>query len=381
MSSGAQLDHGQHAAAALMLDRGLVGFAWLDEGLTILRRSGSLTDWIEVGASYTESLPMLVGYETRLAELRNDPRQSAIFPNVGLLTGPAPPPKFDMQAFWLPATHEYLLILQHESTQSALQLELHQEIANRQLAEGREIELARAISRTNSELSRANRDLEEFAYVISHDLRAPLRAIRITADVLERDLEGQVGAEALEHLGRIKVLSRRMGAMMSGLLEYARVGRKAEMTTSVDTSRLVRDIIIGIGAPASLKIESAGTWPVLTTLAEPLDVVLRNLVENAVKHHDTKTGVIALSAHDDGASVRFEVADDGPGIDPSYHEAIFEPFRTVADDAPPESSGIGLALVKKTAEVVGGRVEVESDPGQRRGTKFLLYWPKTIAAI
>ena len=85
----------------------------------------------------------------------------------------------------------------------------------------------------------------------------------------------------------------------------------------------------------------------MTTLAEPLDVVLRNLVENAVKHHDTKVGVIALSAHEDGAYIRFEVADDGPGIDPSYHEAIFEPFRTVAEEAPPESSGIGLALVKK----------------------------------
>ena len=69
----------------------------------------------------------------------------------------------------------------------------------------------------------------------------------------------------------------------------------------------------------------------------------------------------------------------GDGIDPNYHDAIFEPFRTVAEEAPPESSGIGLALVKKTAEVVGGRIEVKSDPARSRGATFLLYWPKTIA--
>jgi signal transduction histidine kinase len=381
MDGDGQLEQREAVAAATILERGIVGFVWLTDDLVVRARSGTLTDWIDVDAPYAMALPMLVGYEEKLAELRRDPNQSAIFPNVGLLTGATPSPKVDMQVFWVAQSSEYLLVMQHESTQSALQLELHQEIASRQLAESREVELARAIKRTNGELSRANRDLEEFAYVISHDLRAPLRAMRITADMLEMELQGQIGAEAMESLGRIRILSRRMGSMMSGLLEYARVGRKHEAVTQVDTARLVSDILVGIGAPGSLKITRHGSWPVLTTLAEPLDVVLRNLVENAVKHHDTKVGVIALSAHDDGGFVRFEVADDGPGIDPSYHQAIFESFRTVAEEVPPESSGIGLALVKKTAEGVGGRIEIRSDPARHRGTTFLLYWPRAIATI
>ena len=284
-----------------------------------------------------------------------------------------------MQLFWLPKPREYLAVMRRESTQSALQLDLHREIALRQMAEGREVELARAIKRSNDELMRANRDLEEFAYVISHDLRAPLRAIRFTADLLEAELAGQVGAGAADNLDRLRSLTRRMAAMMSGLLEYARVGRKQEAVATISTGKLVGEIIAGIGAPAGLSIECAGQWPTLTTLAEPLDVVLRNLIENAVKHHDTKRGVIVLTANDEGPFVCFEVADDGPGIDPSYHAAIFQPFRTVSDEASPDNSGIGLALVKKTVEVAGGRIEVRSEPAIRRGTTFLVSWPKHIA--
>ena len=380
MSGDGRLEQRTQAATGLILERGIVGFAWLYEALVVRRRTGRLTDWVQVGVAYELALPMLVGYEQRLVELRSTPAQSAILPNVGLRVGPESIPKFDMQVFWLPAEEEYLLVFRHESTQSTLEVELHQEIAQRQLAESREVELARAIKRANDELMRANRDLEEFAYVISHDLRAPLRAMRITADLLQTELSGQVGPQAQERLDMIRVLSRRMGAMMSGLLEYARVGRKQEAITRVDSGRLVGEILAGIGAPDSLEVVCEGVWPILTTLVEPLDVVLRNLVENAVKHHDTKTGSIRLSAHDAGEFIRFDVADDGPGIDPSYHEAIFEPFRTIAEEAPPESSGIGLALVKKTVEVVGGQIAIVSDPGRRRGATFQLYWPKSFCA-
>ena len=369
---------GAGRAAQLLLERGVIGFVWLDSTLTVLRREGVLTAWIEAGTSYMDALPMLVGYEDRLQQLRDSPDESAVLPNVGLHTATSPFLKFDIQIYWLAVETEYLAVLTHESSQSAVELELHRERARMQHAVSREAELARALKRANEELTRANRDLEEFAYVISHDLRAPLRAMRITADLLEKDLGAGVPAQAKANLTNIRMLSRRMGAMMSGLLAYARVGRKQDAIALVDTARLVRDIIQGIGAPPALRIERLGDWPSLSTLAEPLDVVLRNLVENAVKHHDTKQGRITLSVHDAGAFLRFDVADDGPGIDPGYHEAIFEPFRTVANDASPDSSGIGLALVKKAAEVVGGRIEVASEPALRRGTTFRLFWPKVI---
>ena len=365
-------------ATDLILARGLIGLVWLDADLVVRRRLGALTDWVELGASYIATLPQLVGHEEPLAQLRLHPERCEVLPNVGLKVGPGKPPKLDAQIFWLPLEMEYLVVLGQNSLQVAFETELRRETALRQLAERREVELARAIERTNAELRRTNRDLEEFAYVISHDLRAPLRAMRITSDLLERELGTAVSPEAQENLRRIRLLSRRMGAMMSGLLEYSRVGRKHEAVASVDTGRLLDDIMAGIGAPASLAIERSGKWPVFETLAEPLDVVLRNLIENAVKHHDTRRGVIALSAADDGAFLRIDIADDGPGIDPTYHTAIFEPFRTISDESSPDSSGIGLALVKKTVELVGGRIEVASEPAVRRGTTFRVFWPRRI---
>jgi signal transduction histidine kinase len=381
MAAGNHVIQGVDQAIDYIIERGVIGFVWLDGALTVRRRAGALTAWIEVDASHAEALPVLVGYEDQLAALRSAPGGKVVLPNVGLHTGTAAIAKFDIQIYWLPMEAEYLAVLSHESSHGALELELHQERARAQLSESREAELARVVKRTNEELTRANRDLEEFAYVISHDLRAPLRAMRVTADLLEKDLGADVPLRARENLTSIRMLSRRMGAMMSGLLAYARVGRKQEAIAEIDTARLVRDIIQGIGAPPALEIQRRGAWPVLATLAEPLDVVLRNLVENAVKHHDTREGSIVLSVHDDGAFWRFDVADDGPGIDPSYHEAIFEPFRTVANDGSPDSSGIGLALVKKTADVAGGRIEVESEPTLRRGTTFRLFWPKIISSL
>ena len=366
-------------AADLLLERGVLGLIWLDAMLDVVRRQGRLTEWVTVGQSYASALPMLVGYEAKLAQLVDTPGERAIIPNVAIRSGEGPATKFDMQIYWLPREAEYLVVLTHESTQSILELELHQEVAKRQLAESREAELASALKKTNTELTRANRDLEEFAYVISHDLRAPLRALRITSDILEHEMGDDLAPLARENLTTIRTLSRRMAAMLSGLLEYARVGRKDDAVAIIDTGRLIQDIVLGISVPSSLEIRRRGVWPVITTLAEPLDVVLRNLIENAVKHHDTKIGRIELTARDETDMVRFDIADDGPGIDPAYHGAIFEPFRTAKEEMPAESSGIGLALVKKTTEVVGGRVVVHSDPAAGRGTTFSVFWPKSIA--
>ena len=125
MGSDRPLGQREEAATALILQRGVVGFVWLDDGLVVRRRSGVLTDWVEVGAPHLTALPILIGYEEKLAELRRDSSQSIILPNIGLLSGASSPPKLDIQIYWLPGPREYLLVLRHESTQSALQLELH----------------------------------------------------------------------------------------------------------------------------------------------------------------------------------------------------------------------------------------------------------------
>lgn len=107
----------------------------------------------------------------------------------------------------------------------------------------------------------------------------------------------------------------------------------------------------------------------------PFDVVLRNLIENAVKHHDRADGTVTVTATPARDHLRVSVADDGAGIPTEWQEAIFEPFKRVSDEPSSESSGIGLALVRRTIETIGGRIEVRSDPAARRGTEFVVTWP------
>ena len=237
---------------------------------------------------------------------------------------------------------------------------------------------AEALAKVNVELERANRDLEEFASVISHDLKAPLRGVHYYVGDLEAALAGGNAGEARQCLTRVANQVRRMSEMLNGLLAYSRVGRKNEMVERVDLRALALEIAGAIASPPGFVIDVAEGWPVIDTLRAPFDLVLRNLVENAVKHHDRPIGRVEISAVDNGMSVMLAVADDGPGIPPEWHEAIFQPFRRIGSDDAVEGSGIGLALVKKTVEMVGGRVEVESRPGARRGTIFRVAWPKVI---
>jgi signal transduction histidine kinase len=169
-----------------------------------------------------------------------------------------------------------------------------------------------------------------------------------------------------------------MSEMLNGLLDYSRVGRKHEMLERVDLRKLALEIASAFPARPGLVIDVAEPWPVIETLRAPIDLVLRNLVENAVKHHDRAVGRVEMSALDSGASLTLIIADDGPGIPPAWHEAIFQPFRRIASDDGVEGSGIGLALVKKTVELVGGRIDVASDPRAQRGTIFRIAWPKVI---
>jgi signal transduction histidine kinase len=139
---------------------------------------------------------------------------------------------------------------------------------------------------------------------------------------------------------------------------------------------LVRDIADNLALTNGMTIDLLGPWPTLRTTPVPLDLVLRNLIDNAVKHHDRDAGRVRLSTETVAGALVFDVADDGPGIAPEWHQAIFQPFSRVDDHRHPESSGIGLALVKRTVEAAGGRIEVRSDPARARGTTFRVTWPK-----
>ncbi|WDQ17883.1 sensor histidine kinase [Rhodopirellula sp. P2] len=226
------------------------------------------------------------------------------------------------------------------------------------------------------ELSRSNRDLDAFAYVASHDLRSPLRNIKHLADWVMEDTGDQLPAESAEHLRTLKQCISRMEQLLDDLLQYSRAGRVHDRVTQVDTAGLVANIFGMLAKPAAMQVRMEGDFPTFRTLKTPLETCLRNLINNAIKHHDREDGKVIVSALEGGEWIRFVVEDDGPGIDSRFQKKVFEIFRTLGPSDSTSSSGMGLSIIKKTVETYGGKIELESELGQ--GTRFILHWPRQI---
>ncbi len=232
---------------------------------------------------------------------------------------------------------------------------------------------AQAQERARRDLERSNADLEEFAYVASHDLKAPLRAVAHLAQWISEDMEESADAQTQENLALLRQRVTRLQTLLDGLLAYARIGRIRQQAERVDTAEVVEEIAASLGPPEGFSIRCATAMPVMMTARSPLEHVLLNLVVNALKHHDRGQGEIRISAARRGAEVEFSVEDDGPGIDPKFHDRIFVIFQTLASRDEVEASGIGLAIVKKTVERHGGRIAVHSAP-PARGARFVFTW-------
>ena len=232
--------------------------------------------------------------------------------------------------------------------------------------------LEERVAERTAELERSNRELDQFAYVASHDLKAPLRAIANLAAWIENDSGAILPESSRRHLETLRGRVVRMERLLDDLLSYARVGRENTVFRYVDTGELVREII-ELVVPARFEMTIDDAMPDIYTQQAPLETVLRNLIENAVKHHRTGPGHINVSARSQEDFVEFTVADDGPGIAPEYHERIFEMFQTLQPRDQIEGSGIGLAIVKKLVESQGGHIVVKSDIDQ--GARFIFTWP------
>jgi signal transduction histidine kinase len=237
-----------------------------------------------------------------------------------------------------------------------------------------------AADRAVAETMEAYRELDQFAYAASHDLKAPLRGVANIAQWIEEDLGSQLNAQTGEHIRLLLGRVHRMEALIDGILAYSRAGRTPRQPETVDTGKLVHSIIDLLSPPDSAKIEIAPGMPEITTERLPLEQVLMNLISNAIKHGHTDRPAVAIrvAARDVGEVIEFTVTDDGPGIAPEYHERVWEIFQTLASRDKVEGTGVGLALVKKIVERRGGRVSLESEPG--RGATFRVLWPKQALA-
>ena len=235
------------------------------------------------------------------------------------------------------------------------------------------------------ELARSNADLADFAAIASHDLRAPLRGMSNLARWIEEDSGESLTEKVRAHLAMLRRRITKMERLIDDLLAYARAGSGTNRTTTekadplgtsncevVDTKLLVAEVVELLAPPAGMEIVVEDNLPALETPRAPLEHVFRNLIDNAVVHHDRDTGRIVVAARETGEIWEFEVADDGPGITDGERERIFERFHTSGGK---RRTGLGLALVARFVSQVGGTVEVSSESG--RGACFRFTWPTT----
>lgn len=223
-------------------------------------------------------------------------------------------------------------------------------------------------------LAKKNQELERFAYVVSHDLKAPLQAIANLAQWLEEDLEENLTEETRHNLQLLRQRVDRLNTMIEGLLDYSLIGLGSLPDEMVNLTELIKEIIASLAIPPDFTIEVKSPLPTLVTKRLLLSQVFSNLISNAIKHHHDIQGQIEIKAIDRGDYYEFSIKDDGPGIAPEYQEKIFEVFQILNYRYKTENTGIGLSIVKKILDDQGERIWVESQAGE--GATFYFTWHK-----
>ncbi|MFG0335791.1 MAG: ATP-binding protein, partial [Maioricimonas sp. JB049] len=226
---------------------------------------------------------------------------------------------------------------------------------------------------THSELARRNAELNQFVYVASHDLKSPLRGIRVLAEWIAEDSGASLSEESRNDLNLLHARLVHMERLLDDLLAYAQAGRSRTATEPVDCRQLVEGVVQLLPIPEGFDVQVSSELPQFQATRVPLELVFRNLIGNAIQHHDRLTGQVIVDCSRQGEYYEFTVSDDGPGIPREHHERIFEMFQQLAPSEDNTGTGMGLALVRKLTERHGGRITVESDQG--RGTTFRVCWP------
>jgi PAS domain S-box-containing protein len=224
-------------------------------------------------------------------------------------------------------------------------------------------------------LARSNQELDQFAYVASHDLKAPLRGIANLSQWIEEDLGENVPPDVSEKMTLVRGRVQRLEALIDGILQYSRAGRMRSGVEDVDVELLLKDVVELLAPPPEVVVTIEPGMPTIRTERTPLQQVFMNLINNAIKYNRHPGARITVSSRDTGNMHAFSVTDNGPGIEPEYHERIFGIFQTLESRDRVEGTGIGLSVVKKTVELHGGSITVRSALGE--GATFTFEWPKS----
>lgn len=230
-------------------------------------------------------------------------------------------------------------------------------------------------NRAMEDLMLSNQDLEKFAYSASHDLKSPLRAIDNLSKWIAEDLGDQIDDENKVRIQMLRGRVTRMERLLDGLLQYSRAGQVYVESQKVKAMDILKDVTRVIDIPDGFAVTLDDTLIGVEIERMPLEQIFHNLINNAIKHNDKDKGRIIISSAYTEEFIAFSVRDNGPGIEPKFHDKIFDMFQTLKRRDEVEGSGMGLALVKKLAHHHGGKVRVESKLGE--GSTFIVSWPKT----
>ncbi len=223
------------------------------------------------------------------------------------------------------------------------------------------------------ELRQAYANLEEFTAVASHDLKSPLRGIADLMEWIEEDLGDNISDDVKNNLNRVQVRVKRMSTLIDDLLAYSRAGMVHEANDVLNINEMLEEIVELQHIPDTFTVQIDCQIKSIKTSETPLKTIVRNLISNAIKHHDKETGHIDIQVTTKNEFYVFEIKDDGPGIAKESHQRIFKLFQTLSKHE--GSTGVGLAVSKRMAEVHGGYLELESDI-EKRVTIFRLLWPR-----
>jgi ligand-binding sensor domain-containing protein/signal transduction histidine kinase len=254
------------------------------------------------------------------------------------------------------------------------------------VAYGRELEIkvaerTRALEKANKkiaekakELDKSNKELEDFAYIVSHDLKAPLRGINELSGWISDDYSELLDEEGKENLELLRKRTEKMNGMIQGILEYSRVGRTEGESEKIDLNKLLKNVIDLLAPPDNVKIIVEDKLPEYTADKTRLTQLFENLLSNSIKHLDKPKGIIKVGCVSKAKEWEFSISDNGPGIEEKYFEQIFKIFQTLKQDPTGRSTGIGLTIVKKIMDLYGGRIWLKSELG--KGTTFYFTLPK-----
>lgn len=263
--------------------------------------------------------------------------------------------------------------LEKANARLAEEVEVRREAQN--MADNLVRNLERVIAERTARLERSNADLSSFAHVVSHDLKSPLRAIAGLSRAIEEEIADAATPSVNGYLTALRGRVERMQRMLDDLLRFSEATEDAARDSAPESLQAVVDDVLNmVDRPPGVELDTGEGLEDLEVARMPLQQVLLNLVSNAVKHRDPdKPLSVKVSARPLGDEIEICVADNGPGIDPAYHERVFEMFTTLKPRDVVEGSGAGLALVRKFVRLFGGEIHIDSSPG--KGSRFTFGWP------